>query len=51
MIIMPLFGNVFYESGRLESLPSKGTGKFSGLADVAAWIAAPVGLALVPGRC
>jgi hypothetical protein len=36
MIIMPLFGNVFYKSARLESLPSKGTGKFSGLADVAA---------------
>jgi hypothetical protein len=35
MIIMPLFGNVFYQSGRLESLPSKGTGKFSGLPDVA----------------
>jgi len=35
MIIMPLFGNVFYESGRLKSLLGKGAGKSSGLADVA----------------
>ena len=49
MLIMPLFGNVFYESGRLKSLPGKGTGKFPGLADVAACIAAPVGFPLVLG--
>lgn len=49
MLIMPLFGNVFYESGRLKSLPGKGTGKFSGLADVAACIAAPVEFPLVLG--
>jgi hypothetical protein len=46
---MPLFGNVFYESGGLKSLPGNGTGKFSGLADVAACIGAPVGFPLVLG--
>ena len=49
MLIMPLFGNVFYASGRLKSLPGKGTGKFSGLADVAACIGALVGFPLVLG--
>ena len=49
MLIMPLFGNVFYTSGRLKSLPGKGTGKLSGLADVAACIAAPVEFPLVLG--
>jgi hypothetical protein len=42
-------GNVFYKSGRLRSLAGKGTGKFSGLADVAACIAAPVGVPFVLG--
>jgi hypothetical protein len=49
MLIMPLSGNVFYKLGRLKNLPGKGTGKFSGLADVAAGIAAPVGFPLVLG--